>query len=556
MTDEDISINKALQTCSIPFFLTDRAELNYQKPQEKGAFRIRNKIPKMNSKLSINYPQHNQQDYIKNRSGKILDSKNPDILKHVLIHLLTNQYQIQKNWSEKFEKKVNNNLTRQNKKDHSDRFLEYIPLNIKEYILQIDIAKFTQLNHIASLFEKKMDIRVESQSPKNIIIEQYSNDSLKLNEELFKENTVIANIIDKFQKGGLDTIKSDDISLFRTIVNKRLHFYDQIQQNPQNPQNPQNHPNNENLSRSYSLNDNNISEPEPLLKAKFNSEIELNKTQVIDNVKESNNENELRESFKVFSDNSKILQNLMQILVKNADNSSSDSTKAHQSEFEFSQLLSKLQSIKSLIPSNFTFLNSKLNENKENIVKNDIKNQLKINQFDKAINKDDNYNVTSQLTPVDSFSAIIPSQNLSNSNLNKTADLTQKSLISRNDQIKKKKNPNAITNSGNVSVSPPKNLNLKQNKSKFNRDNETLSSQYMSEEVPNLTRDDEEDDNTKFRFFDKKADGETFSNDSGFLSTKINDMVNKSVGNQTEKSKETINLSNNPHIDSEIFLDM
>ena len=216
----DIAINQSLETISRPFFYQNRALTNTNprqaQSQEDTTIHIpKTSGPKIDNKLTVNFPIRNPRDFVKQHAGGSKNRYNSDIFQHVFRILIKNQYYLRKNFEEEKTRSALGNESASNQSSLSkslaeDDSVEYIPIETKEFVLERNIDQFTVMDKLAALYEDKYKVQLNGYFDD---VNYQSTD--QITEEYGRENFIVERVLNKINEEGLQALNLADMVAFK-----------------------------------------------------------------------------------------------------------------------------------------------------------------------------------------------------------------------------------------------------------------------------------------------------------------------------------------------------
>ena len=176
-----------------------------------------------NSPLATDFPKRNQKDYVSLHSKGFQTKENSDLFNHVL-RLLLKDRNILKS---EFNSRTNYQLQSSSKGGETLKItldegdIEYVPIEIKNYILDINHQETEVLSHIILMYEFKT-----GQKLSNLESETYS--STRLEEDMAKENDCVQEILQKVNDFGIESVSLHQMLKFKQIMRRRLDIFSSL----------------------------------------------------------------------------------------------------------------------------------------------------------------------------------------------------------------------------------------------------------------------------------------------------------------------------------------
>ena len=104
--------------------------------------------------------------------------------------------------------------------------IEFVPIKIKQFVIDSNQREFLMLDEIAKLFELKMGInlnkKIETAAEMNYNINN-------IEQELEQENAYIQQILKRINEKGIESVSLGEMIRYKKIINKRLNVFNQLQ---------------------------------------------------------------------------------------------------------------------------------------------------------------------------------------------------------------------------------------------------------------------------------------------------------------------------------------
>jgi len=211
-----LGIGQTENTLTSPAFTNTRADfyktffITETKPNKE--------IPRLDSTLTSVFPKRNNKDFVYTHSQGFTIPENIDLYKHLLRHILKNQHLFVVKPAEKPAEVWN--------KAKPEPDVDYVPLKIKQLILENTKEQMALLSHIPDLYELKMGTDINSMTSG---FDQKAYHMENVEKKLEKENNFLQDVLHKINENGIETVNFNDMIKFKKIVRRRLHVFNQLE---------------------------------------------------------------------------------------------------------------------------------------------------------------------------------------------------------------------------------------------------------------------------------------------------------------------------------------
>ena len=150
--------------------------------------------------------------------------ENTDLYKHILRHFIRNQHFFTKkqDGSSVLHKEAEGN---RKKKQDDNEIIDYIPLPIKQFVLDSLKEQMVLLSQIPQLYEHKMGDIVKT--PEKVTRGNYKLNNIEM--KLEKENKFLEEALQKINENGIETINLNEMVKFKKIVKRRLNVFNLLE---------------------------------------------------------------------------------------------------------------------------------------------------------------------------------------------------------------------------------------------------------------------------------------------------------------------------------------
>jgi len=173
-------------------------------------------------------------DFVALHSKGFQSKENVDLFNHVLRLLLKNHHilKVKPEYARKTK-----NISRRIQDQELDRDsddgeevdeddVEYVPIEIKQFVLETSQKEIGMLDHIITMYEQKTGLNLHSHETVKKE-EEYS--SHKLEEEMTQENEFLEEILKQVNEKGVESVNLNQMIRFRQIMKRRLEVFSRLQ---------------------------------------------------------------------------------------------------------------------------------------------------------------------------------------------------------------------------------------------------------------------------------------------------------------------------------------
>ena len=176
-----------------------------------------------NSSLATEFPKRNHKDYVSLHSKGFQTKENSDLFNHVLRLLLKNRNILKNEFNSRTDRKLQSSSKGIDLKKTTleEDDIEYVPIEIKNYILDINQQETEVLSHLISMYESKTGEKLG-----NLEGEAYS--STKIEEDMAKENDYVQEILLRVNEFGIESVSLHQMLKFKQIMRRRLDIFSSL----------------------------------------------------------------------------------------------------------------------------------------------------------------------------------------------------------------------------------------------------------------------------------------------------------------------------------------
>lgn len=181
--------------------------------------RQRKEPQRINTTAYVNFPKREPKDFVVNHSKGFTLPENTDFYKHVLRHIIKHQCLFSRTRRQN-EGESSQSPVKRREKEEED--IEYIPITIKQFILETNKEQMALLTHIPKLYELKTGTPLFNESKDDY-------DVLDIEEKLEKENWFLENVLSNINDNGIEAVKAEDMTKFKKIVKRRMKIFTKLE---------------------------------------------------------------------------------------------------------------------------------------------------------------------------------------------------------------------------------------------------------------------------------------------------------------------------------------
>ena len=233
--EDKLGIGIDENTIRAPFFVTKRGDLN----RDVFLTEISPRKPYMGPVISnifnktassMNSQPAASKDFVALHSKGFQTSENVDLFNHVLRLLLKNHHllktELVNTKSKTSTYKQNTERGAQNPEDSDEDSIDYIPIEIKQFVLDVSKKELEVLENIVAMYENQTGNRLntnETGKPDD----NYT--TAKLEVDMAKENDFLEEILKKINDSGVESISLSQMVKFKQIMRKRVQVFTRLQ---------------------------------------------------------------------------------------------------------------------------------------------------------------------------------------------------------------------------------------------------------------------------------------------------------------------------------------
>jgi len=177
---------------------------------------------KLDTRVSSAFPKRREIDFVSRHAQGYTNTDNIDLYKHLLRHMLQNQHLLVGKKPPPSGQQSPNKQSK-NKDESQDEKIEYIPLAIKQIILQSNKEQLTLLSQIPVFYEHVMGESMQNTSEG----EEYN--VLNIQSDLEKENNFLEEVLNIINEKGIDNVNLETMVKFKQIVGRRIEIFSQLE---------------------------------------------------------------------------------------------------------------------------------------------------------------------------------------------------------------------------------------------------------------------------------------------------------------------------------------
>jgi len=172
-------------------------------------------------------------DFVALHSKGFQTSDNVDLFNHVLRLLLKNHHllktELVNNKSKQSTYKQNTDSKNQQDGGSDEESVDYMPIEIKHFVLDVSKKELEVLENIVSMYERQTGNRLNTNANDTTFKNDETYTAAKLEDEMAKENNFLEQVLKKINDSGVDSISLSQMVKFKHIMRKRLEVFSRLQ---------------------------------------------------------------------------------------------------------------------------------------------------------------------------------------------------------------------------------------------------------------------------------------------------------------------------------------